>query len=120
MFHRVFTIASHAKTRPQAKGPSNPSSFLDEISCELLGVEEFRRVKCVHKTGHRTCNTMASYAIDYRMKVKRIRIKKKEDFFGELERTASQLDRGKRAKRIKGEFFESLDAVRNVLTPKRL
>ena len=54
------------------------------------------------------------------MKVKKIRIKSKADFFADLEEAASQLDRGKRAKRLRGEFFESLDAIRNVLTPKRL
>ena len=54
------------------------------------------------------------------MKVKKIRIKSREDFFSELESVASQLDRGKRAKRLRGEFFESLEAIRNVLTPKRL
>ena len=54
------------------------------------------------------------------MKVKRIKLKSRQDFFSELERTAIQLDRGKRAKRLRGDFFESLEAVRNVLTPKRL
>ena len=54
------------------------------------------------------------------MKVKKIRIKSKEDFFSELETVAAKLDRGKRARPLRGEFFESLEAVRNVLTPKRL
>ena len=54
------------------------------------------------------------------MKVKRIKLKSRQDFFSELEQTAIRLDRGKRAKRLRGDFFESLEAVRNVLTPKRL
>lgn len=54
------------------------------------------------------------------MRIKRIRIKSREDFFSEIEEVAAKLDRGKRARRLRGEFFESLDAVRNVLTPKRL
>lgn len=54
------------------------------------------------------------------MKVKKIRIKSREEFFSELEAVATKLDRGKRARRLKGEFFESLDSIRNVLTPKRL
>ena len=54
------------------------------------------------------------------MKVKKIRIKSKDDFFSELEAVATKLDRGKRVRPLRGEFFESLEAVRNVLTPKRL
>jgi predicted transcriptional regulator len=54
------------------------------------------------------------------MKIKKIRIKAKNEFFSALEKAAAQLDRGKRVKPMRGEFFESLDAVRNVLTEKRL
>ena len=54
------------------------------------------------------------------MKVKRIKLKSRQAFFSTLERTAVQLDRSKRAKRLRGDFFESLEAIRNVLTPKRL
>ncbi len=54
------------------------------------------------------------------MKIKKIRIKAKDKFFSALEKAASQLDRGKRVKPMRGEYFESLDAVRNVLTEKRL
>ena len=54
------------------------------------------------------------------MKIKKIRIKSKENFFAELDDVAAKLDRGKRPRRLRGEFFESLKAVRNVLTPKRL
>ena len=34
--------------------------------------------------------------------------------------TAQQLDEGKHPKPLQGEYFESLEAVRNVLTEKRL
>jgi predicted transcriptional regulator len=54
------------------------------------------------------------------MRVKKIRIKAKEEFFADLERAAAQIDAGKRPRRMRGEYFESLDAVRNVLTQKRL
>ena len=54
------------------------------------------------------------------MKTKRIRLKTRKDFFTTLDEAATRLDRGKRAKRLRGDFFESLEAVRNVLTPKRL
>ena len=54
------------------------------------------------------------------MKTKRIRIKTKAEFYDDLLKAARQLDRGKTPKPIKGDFFESLDAVRKVLTPGRL
>lgn len=54
------------------------------------------------------------------MRIKKIRIKAKEDFERDLIRVAKALDRGETPKRINGEYFESLDAVRNVLTDKRL
>lgn len=55
------------------------------------------------------------------MKVKKIRIKSKEEFSDELRTVAKALDRGITPKKaIAGEFFESLDAVRVVLTDKRL
>lgn len=54
------------------------------------------------------------------MKIKKIRIKTKGEFFGEALAAAEALDRGGKPKPLRGEYFESLDAVRNVLTEKRL
>lgn len=54
------------------------------------------------------------------MKTKKIRIKTKDEFFDEALAVAKTLDRGGKAKRLRGEYFESLEAVRNVLTEKRL
>ena len=54
------------------------------------------------------------------MKTKRIRIKAKEEFFADLISVAEALDRGDKVKHRRGEYFESLEAVRNVLTEKRL
>ena len=54
------------------------------------------------------------------MKVKKIRIKTSDEFFGELLTAAESLDEGHRIAPLRGEFFESLEAVRNVLTEKRI
>ena len=54
------------------------------------------------------------------MKTKKIKIKTKDEFYDEVIASAKALDRGGRAKRLRGEYFESLEAVRNVLTEKRL
>jgi predicted transcriptional regulator len=54
------------------------------------------------------------------MKTKRIRIKSRADFDAELLNTGRGIDRGEKIKEQRGEYFESLDAVRNVLTPRRL
>ena len=55
------------------------------------------------------------------MKVKKSRIKSRDDFFEDILVVARQIDRGeKHIKPLRGEFFESLEAVRNVLTEKRL
>ena len=54
------------------------------------------------------------------MKIKKIRIKSKEEFNRDIRAAARALDQGKNLKPSKGEFFESLDAVRSVLTDKRL
>ena len=54
------------------------------------------------------------------MKTKRIRIKAKEEFFDDLISAAKAFDRGEKVKHRRGEYFESLEAVRNVLTEKRL
>lgn len=54
------------------------------------------------------------------MRTKKIRIKSRVDFNAELLRTARKIDRGEKIKEQRGEYFESLDAVRNVLTPRRL
>ncbi len=54
------------------------------------------------------------------MKVKKIRIKSRDEFASELRQVARALDRGVAPKRLTGEYFESLDAVRKVLTDKRL
>ena len=55
-----------------------------------------------------------------KVKIKKIRIKAREEFNSELRTVARALDRGETPKLIKGEYFESLDAVRAVLTDKRL
>ncbi len=55
------------------------------------------------------------------MKIKTIRIKPRDEFENELRELGSAWDSGKKiGKSIKGEFFESLEAVRSVLTEKRL
>lgn len=54
------------------------------------------------------------------MKVKKIVIKSREEFDAETLAIVRKLDRGEKVKSKKGEFFESLEAVRNFLTEKRL
>ena len=54
------------------------------------------------------------------MKIKKIRIKSREAFDQDLRAVARAFDQGKTIKPIQGEYFESLDAVRSVLTDKRL
>jgi predicted transcriptional regulator len=54
------------------------------------------------------------------MRTKTIRIKSRVDFNAELLKAARKIDRGEKVKEHRGEYFESLDAVRNVLTPRRL
>ena len=53
------------------------------------------------------------------MRTKKIRIKSRVDFNAELLKAARKIDRGEKIKEQRGEYFESLDAVRNVLTPRR-
>jgi len=54
------------------------------------------------------------------MKTKRIRIKTKSKFFDETLEQAAAIDRGESIEPVPGEYFESLEAVRTVLTEKRL
>ncbi len=54
------------------------------------------------------------------MKTKRIIIKSRREFDDETLQFFRKLDRGEKVKPFKGEFFESLEAVRNFLTEKRL
>lgn len=54
------------------------------------------------------------------MRIKRIRIKSLQEFNEDLLRVAKSLDRGRIPKPVRGEYFESLEAVRDVLTDKRL
>jgi predicted transcriptional regulator len=54
------------------------------------------------------------------MKTKRIIIKSREEFNEEALKFARAHDRGEKPKTLKGEYFESLEAVRNFLTEKRL
>ena len=54
------------------------------------------------------------------MKIKKIRIKSRSDFDEDLRSAARALDQGKTPKLMSGEYFESLDAVRAVLTDRRL
>ena len=54
------------------------------------------------------------------MKVKRIVIKCKDDFYADIETPLRAHDAGESPRPRRGEYFESLDAVRHVLTEKRL
>lgn len=55
------------------------------------------------------------------MKIKKIRIKSKQEFERNLLSVGRALDQGRTHKKpFIGEYFESLDAVRNILTDKRL
>jgi len=55
------------------------------------------------------------------MKIKKIRIKSRSEFDEDLHSVAHALDNGKTPpKPFRGEYFESLDAVRSVLTDRRL
>ncbi len=54
------------------------------------------------------------------MKIKKIIIKSRQEFDHESIEFAKRLDKGEKVKALKGHFFESLEAVRNVLTEKRL
>ena len=54
------------------------------------------------------------------MKVKKIGIKSRKQFEGELKELGKALDQGRKVTPIRGEFFESLEAARSVLTEKRL
>ena len=55
------------------------------------------------------------------MKIKKIRIKSRDEFSTDLRNVARALDRGTTPKKaVTGEYFESLDAVRVILTDKRL
>ncbi len=54
------------------------------------------------------------------MKTKRIIIKSREEFDAETLKVARALDRGEKVKTQRGEYFESLEVVRNFLTEKRL
>ena len=54
------------------------------------------------------------------MKTMRIQIKDRKEFRDELLEAARKIDRGEKFKAVKGNYFESLEAVRNVLTEKRL
>jgi len=54
------------------------------------------------------------------MKTKRIVIKSREEMHGEELAFARKLDRGERAGSLRGEYFESIEAVRRFLTDARL
>jgi predicted transcriptional regulator len=54
------------------------------------------------------------------MKVMKIKIKSKDDFFRDAHKAAREIDAGKPVTQPGGDFFESLEAVRTVLTEKRL
>lgn len=54
------------------------------------------------------------------MKTKRIVIKSRAEMESEDLTFAKRLDRGEKVKPLKGEFFESLEAVRTFLTENRL
>jgi predicted transcriptional regulator len=54
------------------------------------------------------------------MKIKKIVIKSRKDFDAEFLEFARAFDRGEKVKPLRGEYFESLEAVRFFLTEKRL
>jgi len=54
------------------------------------------------------------------MKTMKIKIKSRADFDAELRSMAKALDDGRRVKKQDGFYFESIDAVRKVLTDNRL
>ena len=54
------------------------------------------------------------------MKTKKIIIKSRREFDNETLNFFRKLDRGEKVKPLKDEYFESLEAVRNFLTEKRL
>lgn len=54
------------------------------------------------------------------MKIKKIVIKSREDLDAESLEWARAFDRGEKVKPLIGEYFESLEAVRDFLTEKRL
>ncbi len=54
------------------------------------------------------------------VKVKKIIIKSREEFNAQSLEFARSIDRGDKVKPIRGEYFESLEAVRGFLTEKRL
>ena len=54
------------------------------------------------------------------MKTRRITIRARADLRQELSEAARQWDKGTKGRHIQGEYFESIDAVRRILTPGRL
>lgn len=55
------------------------------------------------------------------MKTKKITIKSRDAFYKDVgDHLEAVFEQGKKKKILKGSFFESLDAVSSVLTPKRL
>jgi predicted transcriptional regulator len=54
------------------------------------------------------------------MRTKRIRIRSRAALNEDLLKSARHVDRGRKISITKGDYFESISAVRNVLTPKRL
>ena len=54
------------------------------------------------------------------MKTRRITIRARADLQQELLEAARHWDEGTRGRSIRGDYFESIDAVRRVLTPGRL
>ncbi|MBI4827627.1 MAG: HTH domain-containing protein [Nitrospinae bacterium] len=54
------------------------------------------------------------------MKARIIGIKSKDEFFRDTRGFLAELDRGGKAKKTPGVYFDSLETLRRVLTPKRL
>jgi len=54
------------------------------------------------------------------MKVKIIGIKSKDEFFKDTHDFLAKLDKGGKARKSEGVYFDSLETLRRVLTPKRL
>ena len=54
------------------------------------------------------------------MRTKRIRIRSRGVLNEHLLEAARHIDRGRKIGRVRGDYFESINAVRNILTPKRL
>lgn len=54
------------------------------------------------------------------MKTKKVGIKSKDEFFKETHDFIAKLEKGEKPKKHVGIYFDSLETLRRILTPKRL